>query len=185
MEFRILGALDVLDGPRPATLAGAKQRLLLAVLLAARGRRVSRDALSDALWPERPPADSVHALDLQVSRLRRVVGAQRLITQDGGYRLDVSGATVDADRFAALVAEADECSPAEAGSRLRAALGLWRGPPFGELGGEEALRAAARELGDARVEALETLFDAELALGHDAASYHGHTQATAGPAPGV
>ena len=56
MEFRILGALDVLDGPRPATLAGAKQRLLLAVLLAARGRRVSRDALSDALWPERPPA---------------------------------------------------------------------------------------------------------------------------------
>ena len=169
MKFRILGALDVLDGPRPATLAGAKQRLLLAVLLAARGRRVSRDVLSDALWPDRPPADSIHALDLQVSRLRRVVGAQRLITQDGGYRLDVSGATVDADRFAALVAESDGCSPAEAVKRLRAALGLWRGPPFGELGGEEPLRAAARELGDARVEALETLFDAELALGHDAA----------------
>ena len=168
MEFRILGALEVLDGQRPVTVAGGKQRLLLAMLLAGGGGRVSRDVLSDALWPDRAAGDSAHALDLQISRLRRVVGPDRLVTHDGGYSLEVSGSEVDADRFGALVAEAGGRPPSEAATRLRAALALWRGPPFGTLGDEQPLRAPARVLEDRRVEALEALFDAELALGCDA-----------------
>jgi DNA-binding SARP family transcriptional activator len=160
--------LEVHDGQRPVAVAGGKQKLLLALLLARRGRRVSRDALSEALWPDRASGDSVHALDLQVSRLRKAIGAQRVVTQDGGYRLDLSDATIDADRFAALVADAQGQPPSEAARLLRAALALWRGPVFGELGHEEPLRAPAEELENHRITALEALFDAEFALGRHA-----------------
>jgi DNA-binding SARP family transcriptional activator/ABC-type transport system substrate-binding protein len=169
MEFRILGPLEAYDGQRPVALAGAKQRLLLALLLAEPGRRVSRDVLTEALWPDRAPGDSVHALDLQVSRLRRAIGAQRVVTQDGGYRVDLADAELDAERFMALVENARTRPAGEARTRMREALALWRGPAFGELGHEEALRARARELDDRRVAASEQLFAIELALGRHAA----------------
>jgi DNA-binding SARP family transcriptional activator/streptogramin lyase len=168
MEFRVLGPLEVHDGQQPVAVSGGKQRLLLAVLLAERGRRVSREALTEVLWPDRVPGDSVHALDLQVSRLRKTIGAQRVVTQDGGYRLDLPDALVDADRFGALVADARDQPPSEAAPLLRAALALWRGPAFGELAPEEPLRAPARGLEEDRLAALEALFDAELALGRHA-----------------
>jgi DNA-binding SARP family transcriptional activator/ABC-type transport system substrate-binding protein len=169
MEFGILGPLEVSDAGGPVSVAGAKQRLLLATLLAERGRRVSRDALTEALWPERAPAEAAHALDLQVSRLRRAVGASHIETQEGGYRFERAGAELDADRFAALVGEARTREPAAAAELLREALALWRGPAFGDLAHEEPLRAAAGELESERLAALEALFDAELALGRDAA----------------
>jgi DNA-binding SARP family transcriptional activator len=158
MEFRILGPLEAHGGQLPVALAGAKQRLLLALLLAQPGRRVSRDVLTEALWPERAPGDPVHALDLQVARLRRTIGAQRVVTQDGGYRLDLADALLDAERFIALVEDARTRQAGEARAQLREALALWRGPPFGELGQEEALRARARELDEQRVVAWEELF---------------------------
>jgi DNA-binding SARP family transcriptional activator/ABC-type transport system substrate-binding protein len=172
MEFLILGPLEVRDGPRRVPVAGGKQRLLLASLLAERGRRVSRDVLTEALWPERPSGESVHALDLQVSRLRRAIGPQRIVTQEGGYRLDLADAVVDADRFSGLVGDASDRPPSAAARLLREALALWRGPAFGELGHEEPLRAAAAALDDQRTAALEGLFDVELRLGRDAAIVH-------------
>jgi DNA-binding SARP family transcriptional activator len=169
MGFGILGPLEVSDAGRPVAVAGAKQRLLLAILLAERGRRVSRDALTEALWPERAPAEAAHALDLQISRLRRSVGASHIQTQEGGYRFERAGAELDADRFAALVGEARTREPAAAAELLREALALWRGPAFGDLGHEEALRADAGELENERTAASEALFDAELALGREGA----------------
>src|SRR5688572_1523844 len=130
MEFWVLGSLEVYSGQRRVALAGGKQRLLLALLLAEPGRRVSRGVLMDALWPDRVPADPVHALDLQVSRLRKAIGAQRVVTQDGGYRLDVADAVLDTDHFSALVTEAGKQAPTQAARLLREALALWRGPPF-------------------------------------------------------
>ena len=169
MEFRILGPLEVLDRQEPVGVAGGKQRLLLALLLAERGRRVSRAVLTDALWPDRAPRDATHALDLQVARLRGAIGAERLVTVEGGYRLELEAATVDADRFTALVADATGEAPAVAADLLREALALWRGPPFGELASEERLRASAGALENQRLAALEALFDAQLALGRHAA----------------
>ena len=45
MEFRILGPLEVVDGERSVPLGGAKQRSVLGLLLVARGRTVTTDAL--------------------------------------------------------------------------------------------------------------------------------------------
>jgi DNA-binding SARP family transcriptional activator len=168
MEFRILGPLEVHDQQRPVAVAGAKQQLLLALLIAEAGRRVSRDVLTEALWPDRPAGDAVHALDLQISRLRRAIGAHRVVTQNGGYHLDLADAVLDADRFTALVAAARAQPPSAGTALLREALALWRGPAFGDLAHHEPLQAPAGALEDQRVEALVALFDAELALGRDA-----------------
>jgi DNA-binding SARP family transcriptional activator len=116
-----------------------------------------------------PKTAAVGALDLQLSRLRKAIGPERILTHDGGYRLDVTDAVVDADRFSVLVADAANRPPSEAVGLLREALVLWRGLPFGELGDEEPLRAAAATLEDQRTAALEALFDAELRLGRDGA----------------
>jgi DNA-binding SARP family transcriptional activator len=169
MEFRILGSLEVQDGERVLPVVGGIQRLLLAMLLAEQGHRLSRDALTESLWPDRAPGAAQHALDLQVSRLRRLIGGQRIVTLDGGYRLDLSDTVLDADRFRSLVAAAANQTPSATAELLREALGLWRGPAFGDLGSEEPLRASARTLEDERLEALEALLDAELALGRHAA----------------
>ena len=56
MEFRIVGLLEVADGPRPIEPRGSNLRTLLAVLLLHANKVVSADALVEALWGDFPPA---------------------------------------------------------------------------------------------------------------------------------
>ncbi|MGI9623964.1 MAG: hypothetical protein ACR2PK_14100 [Acidimicrobiales bacterium] len=56
MEFQVLGPLCASDAPANIELGGPKQRLALAILLAAHGAIVSTDALIDGLWLEDAPA---------------------------------------------------------------------------------------------------------------------------------
>jgi DNA-binding SARP family transcriptional activator len=55
MEYRVLGPLEILDGDRPLSLGGAKQRALLALLVLNANRVVSRERLISALWGDDPP----------------------------------------------------------------------------------------------------------------------------------
>src|SRR5581483_277653 len=60
LEFRLLGRFAVLRGGveiPPAAFGGRKARTLLRVLATRRGELVSTDALTEALWPDRAPAD--------------------------------------------------------------------------------------------------------------------------------
>src|SRR5262249_43653703 len=75
VDFRILGPLAVDD----LTLAGARQRAVLAVLLLHANEAVSADRLVLALWGEEAPPTAVKALHVAVSRLRRDLGAAELI----------------------------------------------------------------------------------------------------------
>ncbi|MEV4058524.1 AfsR/SARP family transcriptional regulator [Nonomuraea dietziae] len=72
MRFGILGATTAwrADGTR-VPLGGPTPRALLALLLARAGQVVSADFLIDSVYGERPPADATHALQSQISRLRR------------------------------------------------------------------------------------------------------------------
>jgi DNA-binding SARP family transcriptional activator len=54
VEFRILGALEVLDGARPVEIAGSKRRAVLALLLLHANEVVRTERLVDDLWGERP-----------------------------------------------------------------------------------------------------------------------------------
>ena len=106
--------MATIDGERvEQALAGAQARLLFAHLVLHRLRASSHHELIAALWPEPPPAaDS--ALYALVSRLRRVVGAQR-IEGRGDLRLvlaedawiDVEAARAAVHRAESAVAQED------------------------------------------------------------------------------
>src|SRR5579871_4673151 len=106
MRFEVLGPLSVsLDGSA-VSLGGRKQRLLLAVLLLHGNAVVPRGELVDALWGEHPPASAAQSLDTYVYRLRKVLGADRVLREAGGYRLRVAPGERDTDRFEELVTTA-------------------------------------------------------------------------------
>jgi DNA-binding SARP family transcriptional activator len=68
MEYRVLGSLEVVGVEGPLELRGAKERAVLACLLANIGRTVSPDEIVDAVWGEHPPASAVRSLHAHISK---------------------------------------------------------------------------------------------------------------------
>jgi YVTN family beta-propeller protein len=172
IEFRLLGALEVVDGDRPLTLGRPKQRALLAVLLLHRGEPVSSERLVDELWGQEAPASAIKIVQGYVSSLRKELGDGVLVTRGHGYLLAAAPGQVDVDRFESLVAEGrralQEGDPRVASQRLRGALGVWRGPPLADFAYESFAQAEIARLQESRLGALEERIDAELALGEHA-----------------
>ena len=74
MRFLVLGPLEVVaDGGDSLPIAGAKERTVLAFLLARGGRVVSVDDLIEELWGEHPPRTAEKTVGSYVSRLRRTL----------------------------------------------------------------------------------------------------------------
>ncbi len=168
MEFKILGPLEVWAGDTDVTCRGAKQRLLLSVLLLNANEVVSSDRLVDVLWGDAPPETS-KALQMHVSQLRKSLEPGVLVTRSPGYELRIAPGDVDAQRFEAAVDEGRAAlsagRPADARRILQDALALWRGPPFADLTFEECLQGDIARLQELRMAALEARIEAGLALG--------------------
>ena len=164
-EFRLLGPLEAVVDGRPVTLAAAKPRALLALLLLERNHVVSNDRLIDELWGDAPPGQATKTLQVYVSQLRKALGAERLLTRPPGYLLRVEDGELDLERFEELAREARSLAPNEARDTLGRALALWRGPPEPVAAHLDELRQAAFEdwlqasveSGDAVVPQLEEL----------------------------
>src|SRR5204862_5681943 len=79
-RIQLCGKLTVeVDGTRIETsLPGRQGRLLFAYLCAHRTQPVPRDELVEALWPQEPPAAVEASLSALLSKLRRVLGAERV-----------------------------------------------------------------------------------------------------------
>jgi DNA-binding SARP family transcriptional activator len=106
---------------------------LLALLLVHANRAVTTDRLIDDLWEGEPPDAALATLQSHISYLRKVLGADRIRTQGGGYVLVVADGELDANAFEGEVAAARrglEGDPAEAAEVLTSALGRWRGTPW-------------------------------------------------------
>ena len=169
MEFRILGPLEVVDGGGPLALQRHKSRGLLAYLVLHPNEVVSTDRLVDALWGEEAPPTAIASLHNSVSRLRKALGADVLVSQPPGYVLRVRPEQVDWIRFERLVDEARQADARERAEKLRAALALWRGPPLADLAFEPFAQADIGRLEATRLAALEDRIDADLALGRHGA----------------
>jgi DNA-binding SARP family transcriptional activator len=169
VEFLVLGPLEARVDGRALPLGGPKQRALLALLVLNRNEVVSRDRLIDSLWGERAPESAQRSLDTYVSRLRSLLGADRIERRPPGYLLRVEPGELDFERFEALLeqgrsaAAADD--PTTAGDLLGDALALWRGCALADVASEPPLRIEAERLEERRLLALEGRIDAELALG--------------------
>ena len=109
----------------------------MAVLVLDCPQWVGPERLADALWGEDPPASRAKVVQGAVSRLRRVLWPDAIVSGPGGYRLDVPPDVIDVRRFESLVERAErlvEPDPSAAMRCLEEAESLWRGRPFNDLG---------------------------------------------------
>jgi peptide/nickel transport system substrate-binding protein len=172
MQFGMLGPLQVSLNGSPVGLGGPKQRALLAYLLLHANTVVTRDRLIDGLWGERPPPSTAESLDSYLSRLRKLVGHDRLSRQAGGYVLRVEPGELDSEQFERMVTStrqgAGDRDAADVARELAAALALWRGPVLADLADEPFAQNEIRRLEQERLTALEDRIDAELRMGRGA-----------------
>jgi len=168
VELRVLGPFEVVgDDGRALDVGGLRPQALLVALALAGGHPVAADQLLDQVWQGEEFPDR-NRLQVQISRLRRAIGGDRIISRSGGYGLDVPASALDANRFDQLVAEGRAAlrrqDPAAA-SLLRRALGLWRGVPLAEFAGTGFAPAVIIRLEQARLAATEDRVEADLLLG--------------------
>ncbi|MFB9239349.1 BTAD domain-containing putative transcriptional regulator [Plantactinospora siamensis] len=166
VSYNVLGELQVLRHGERLRTGLRRQRTILGVLLLEPGRVVPTDRLIDLIWHGHPPATARNALQGGVSGIRSMLGAIAPVTWvPDGYRLDVSAGCVDLHRFRALVAEAKRLVGAERSSRLKEALGLWRGPVLEGTFTDELRVRLCQGLAEERLGAIEDRIATELALG--------------------
>jgi DNA-binding SARP family transcriptional activator len=140
-------------------------RALLAYLLLHANELVSSDRLIDEIWGPEPAKTAAASLQNYISRLRKAIGPQLLLSQPPGYVLRVDPERFDLARFERLTTEARGAEPRERAEKLRAALGLWRGAALEDLAFEPFARDEIGRLEEARLAALEERIDADLELG--------------------
>ena len=169
LEFRILGPLEVSRDGRTVHLGGRRQRVLLAALLVHPDEVVSRERLIEDVWGEEAPASAPNMIQVYVSRLRKALGRDVLVTRAPGYLLCLGEAQLDSMRLAELVVRAREAmAEARTGEVLDVlaeALGLWRGPPLADFTYDAFAQGEVRRLEELRLEAIELRIDVELELG--------------------
>jgi DNA-binding SARP family transcriptional activator/tetratricopeptide (TPR) repeat protein/DNA-binding XRE family transcriptional regulator len=123
-QVEVLGPLVVRRDGQVVRAGGTKQRSLLAVLALRCNDIVSQAEIIDVLWGDGPPATCRELLYGYVSRLRKVLGGERIEARSGsGYRLVADIHELDVLRFDALVAAGD----------WEAALRCWRGAVLADL----------------------------------------------------
>jgi DNA-binding SARP family transcriptional activator/tetratricopeptide (TPR) repeat protein len=167
IDFRLLGPFGLWVDGQELNIGPARQRCVLAVLLATKGSPVTPDALIDRVWGESPPSHAHALLYTYLSRLRGVLAPAevRLVRSRAGYVGEVPPSSVDANRFAGYTAQAGREPRAEIRvDLLRRGLALWRGVPLGGLSGDwvERTRHTLREQ---QIATLNQLFGLELRLG--------------------
>jgi peptide/nickel transport system substrate-binding protein len=159
----ILGPLVIWEDERELDLGSGRHRALLVFLLLHAGEVVSSDRLVDELWDERAPASAAKLVQGYVSRLRRALPPDSIVTRDSGYLLRTGES--DGAEFEQLLELASEQPAREAGETLRGALALWRGRPLAEFEYESWAQAEIARLQELRLVALEERIAADLQLG--------------------
>ncbi len=172
VEFRLLGPFEARESGAPIPLGPPQQRYVLAMLLLEANRMVPVRRLIQMLWQADAPATARNALQVHVSRLRRLLrerapGQARIETVGAGYRMAVRQDTVDLHHFQGLVSTARKAASAEESVvLLRRALGMWSGQPLADLDNPWLRRNACSALDGLWLNACEDLFEMELRLGN-------------------
>ena len=159
---KVLGSIRVFDAEgEELALASRSQRRLLA-MLCLRSHTVVRSVVL-----EEHLGLSAGALRTSISRLRRVVGAECLVTGPAGYELR---ADVDVGEYEKLVAAADVSSAEQARCDLECARAMWGGMPYDEFADEPWAEVEVRRLCELHTAAMEELVVILLDAGEDAAA---------------
>ncbi len=106
LRVRLMGLFDVTAGDAVALPAG-KATTILQFLAVRRRSFVPVDSIVEALWGDEAPAGAAQNVASLVSRLRRVLGPERIAGGRSGYRFETAGAWVDVDEAERLAKEAE------------------------------------------------------------------------------
>lgn len=169
LMVRVLGPVDVQTTDGPVVPGGPLERTLLAALALSVNHAVSSGQLAEILWPDGAPATRDNTLQTYVSRLRHIMGADRVRSVDHSYELELAPDELDALAFDQLVLDANalRSDPDRCLDRCRSALRLWRGVPFGELAEYDPFRLEAIRLDEARLFAVELQLECQILLGSE------------------
>jgi DNA-binding SARP family transcriptional activator len=149
-------------------LPGRQGRLALAYLAVHRVRAVSRDELTEALWPSEPPPAAATALSALLSKLRRAIGPDALAGRGELRLLLPAPVWVDLEAAREAIHRAESCVArtdwAAAWGPARVALHVVR---RGFLPGEDLpwVDELRRDLHDIELRALECTAASGLGLG--------------------
>jgi DNA-binding SARP family transcriptional activator len=165
--IQLLGPVQAQAGRRTVNIGPPQTRLVLSVLALEVNRLVPVDRLVELIWPESPPRTAEHAVQVGVSRLRRMLGDTELVRQGSGYLLRTDPMSVDAHRFTALVKRSgEEVDDRSRVALLDEALALWSGPAMAGTGAADGVvRRLCRGLEEIRLAALEERIEACLRRG--------------------
>ena len=164
LEIGLLGPVECRVDGEVVALRGTTSRTLLAKLALSPARAVSTSELVEALWGEDPPADAAGNLQSYLSRLRRVIGRERLVRTGVGYQLRVTPDDVDVGRVTALVGRTRDAPAAVAVSLMAEALAGWRGEPLADVAGNVAFAPEVARLVEWRAHLLAEWLECRLVL---------------------
>jgi hypothetical protein len=118
VRVRLLGSFEV-EGVPERQLGSRKGRTVLKLLALARGAPVPVDRIADVLWGDDQPSRPADQVGVLVSRLRGVLGAERIARSDAGYALVADW--IDVEEVVALGAASAEALAAGRRGAARAA----------------------------------------------------------------
>jgi predicted ATPase/DNA-binding SARP family transcriptional activator len=177
LQIELLGPVEARVDGRPVALGGQRPRALFAVLALMGGRVVSSDRLIDELWGEHPPARARDSLQVHVSRLRKGlaeagIDGGRLVSQAGGYLLEVRPGERDVDRWQQALGQAHRARAdgewRVARASVEEALAVWRGQPLAGVSANDLLAAERARLEEERLAAIIEGIELDLELGRHA-----------------
>ncbi|MFB6609123.1 BTAD domain-containing putative transcriptional regulator [Agromyces sp. NPDC056379] len=148
VSVAVFGGLRLLRPDVDLMSRPPRERLILASLIAARGRTVSIGEFVDLLWGDEPPSTAVNQVQRHVGELRRLLEPELPARTTGtavlgageGYRLDPAVVESDLQRVSELWSEARRSSVERAALAYVEALELAAGTPFSGLGWEALAR---------------------------------------------
>ncbi len=169
MEIKILGPVEVEREGQSMPLGGRKPKTILAALVLADGKAISKTEISEVLWGSSPPATRQAQIHTYVSRLRKALGPRApIVRRATSYLLPTDAVKVDYKEFVRL-AEAGRAKLfqhryAEASSYYSQALAFWRGPALGGVT-QNLSDVELPRIDELRTTVLEEKAEADLGLG--------------------
>lgn len=174
MRYEILGPLRVIDAEGATFLSARKMEAVLAALLIRAGQVLSIDEVGREVWGDNTPRRATAGIHVYISQLRKFLhrpgrAGNPIATRPPGYVLHLDEDELDLHQFQEFVRRGRLHERAgrhlEAADAFAGALDLWRGPVLEDLRNGPITDGFGNWAGEARLECVERLMEANLAVG--------------------
>lgn len=169
LQFDVFGPLTVRRNGELLEIPRAKHRVVLAALLLHAPRTLTAEELIQQLWGGEPPLTARKTLQGYIARLRKLLGADAVVSRASGYAIAIGAERLDLDRFNTFLQKAElTTEPAERARLFRSAMEQTNGTPLVDIPSEYLQQGDGAALLERWLNATESWADAEMAVGRHA-----------------